>query len=225
MMKGESLEGDLGLRVGVVPRTQPAGYRGIRMKKWISVLVLVILAAGCMKNAAFLPGEGENAECFLCGMNEESLMSLYRGRNSLGILCTDRFSVMDVYAGKRMWWEQERENGGDRVRMTIRGELRGSVMIGGDHDRGISEISVALGEDDVLHVDELRGKLCEACMEKFERIQKADGKKTADVFLVDLKTAEIYSLSESRRFYVEDYYVIVEAETEKIDVIVVYVPE
>lgn len=188
-----------------------------------------------MKNATFLPGEGKSADCFLCGMNEESLMPLYRGRNSLGILCTDRFSVMDVYAEKKKWWEwmgetgannmRKAASGGNSMRMTIRGERRGTIAIGGNHDRGISEISVELGEDGVLDLDALRGKLCDACMEKFERIQEENGKETADVFLVDLKTAEIYSLSGNRRFYVRDYYVIVEASAEKVEAVVAYAPE
>lgn len=205
------------------------------MKKWISALVLMIWMAGCMKSAAFLPGEGESADCFLCGMNEESLMSLYRGRDSLGILCTDRFSVMDVYAGKKKWWERlgaargndmrDAAAGGNSMRMTVRGERQGYIAIAGNHDRGISEISIELGEDDVLDLDALRGKLCDACMEKFERILEENGKETPDVFLVDLKTAEIYSLSGSRRFYVRDYYVIVEATADKIEAVVAYAPE
>lgn len=194
------------------------------MKRWISVFILIILVTGCVGNASFLPGTGESAGCFLCGMNAESLMSVYRGRNSLGILCTDRFSVVDVYAGKRSRWDLRSQNSGNSMRMVILGESRGYISVSGEHDRGISEISIELGEDDVLHTEGLKEKLCEACLEKFDQVQAESSGKSADVFLVDLKTAELYSLNESGRFYVGDYYVIVESGAERIEVVVAYAP-
>lgn len=191
------------------------------MKKFISAFTMIIMLTACMKAAAFLPGEA--ADCFLCGWNEESPMSAYRGKNSLGILCTDRFSVSDVYAGKRSAWGKG-GTGENSMRMTVRGELRGVITIGGNHDRGISEISIELGEKDRLDLEQLQGKLCETCMEKFVQMQEEGEKEQADVFLVDFKNAEIYALDESRRFYAGEYFVIVDVEKEKISVTVAYAP-
>lgn len=191
------------------------------MKKIGSVLFLALLLTACMKTAKFLPGEGEAAECYLCGMNEESLMSLYRGRNSIGILCADRFSVLDIYAeNEKISWREDSASGENSVRMLFRGESRGTVTVAAKRDRRSSEVRIELGEKDRLNLDDLRGKLCEACMEKFERMQQESGEGLADVFLVDLKTAEVYPLNNSGRFYVGDYLVIVEAEGEKIAVTV-----
>lgn len=186
------------------------------MKKIRSILLLMLMLLACMKAARFLPGDGDAAKCFLCGMNEESLMSLYRGRNSLGVLCTDRFSVLDIYAEARSPWEGDARSGENSMRMVVRGDSLGMITVAGNHDRGISEVRIELGEKDKLNLNDLQGKLCRACMEKFERMRKESGEGLADVFLVDLKTAEVYSLSESRRFYVGDYFVIVDAEEERI---------
>lgn len=194
------------------------------MKKICSVMFLMLILLICMKTAEFLPGEGDAEKCFLCGMNEESMMSLYRGRNSLGILCTDRFSVLDIYAEKRSLGENNGGAGENSIRMVFRGDSRGTVTVTGNHARGISEVRIELDEKDKLNLDDLQGKLCEACMEKFERMQEACGKGLADVFLVDLKTAEVYSFSESRRFYVGDYFVIVDVGEGKIELVVAHAP-
>lgn len=191
------------------------------MKKVRSILILMLMLFACINAAGTGADAGADPECFLCGMNEESLMSLYRGRNSLGILCTDRFSVLDIYAGE----ENAQESGAhaaSRMRMVFRGESRGTVTVTKNLEGGIREVRIELGEKDKLNLDDLRGKLCETCMGKFERMQQESGEDLADVFLVDLMTAEVYPLSASGRFHVGDYFVIVEAGKEKIAVTVAH---
>lgn len=192
------------------------------MKRARSILILILMLFACTSMAGTGTDAGADPECFLCGMNEESLMSLYRGRNSLGILCTDRFSVLDIYAGEGSAEEGSAHAGGSGMRMVFRGESRGTVTVAGSDENGKREVLIELGEKDKLNLNDLRGKLCEACMKKFERMQQENGKGLADVFLVDLTNAEVYPLGKGRSFFVGDYFVIVEAEEEKIAVTVVH---
>lgn len=192
------------------------------MKRVRSILILILMLFVCMSMAGTGPDAGADPECFLCGMNEGSLMSLYRGRNSLGILCTDRFSVLDIYAGEGNAEEGGARAGESGMRMVFRGESRGTVTVAESDENGKCEVFIELGEKDKLNLNDLQGKLCEACTEKFERMQQENGEGLADVFLVDLANAEVYPLGKSRSFFVGDYFVIVAAEEEKIAVTVVH---
>lgn len=195
------------------------------MRKIFGVIALGVLLFGCMRTAVFLPGEYSSADCYLCGSNEESLMSVYRGRNSLGILCTDRFAVFDIFAPSCDGWGQRKKESANRIRMIMRGESHGTIMTMGIGDRTAREVDIALEEGDRLSLGDLEGVLCGNCSDLFKRLQADKGELLTDVFLVDFLTAKVYPLDTSRHFFVGDYFVLIDAEECAITVTVVYAPQ
>lgn len=185
------------------------------MKKIVSVMLSVMLLAFCLVNGDFLVGEKEDKNCFLCGRNEESLMSLYRGRDSLGILCTDIFAISDIFTGQREGTGGRKQKKGNVTRFVMWDKGHGSVMIEGGETG--ATVSIELEEGDVFCPDKLAGKLCGRCAEKFLCLQASAGEALKDVFLVDLKTAEVYSLSEDGNFWVGRYRVSVSITPERIE--------
>ncbi len=195
------------------------------MKKILGVIALGLLLLGCMRTAVFLPGELSATDCYLCGRNEGSQMAAYRGRNSLGILCTDKFAVFDIFASACDGWGRKKKENANRLHMIIRGESHGTIATMGIVDRPAREVDIVLEEGDRLSLGGLEGVLCRECNDFFAQLQAEREEGLADVFLVDFLTAKVYPLDISRHFFVGDYFVIIDAGECMVTVTVVYVPK
>jgi len=135
----------------------------------------------------------DQADCYLCGDNERSLMGMYRNYDDLGIVSVNHWYVEDLRIRNR----------DDRGNLT---GPSGSVNItysgtgeGGDFfycspmgDRGISKVRVSYGEDSILDGALAGELLCQECLDKLEEITETcvpegESPKARDLFLVDFR--------------------------------------
>lgn len=167
------------------------------------------------------------ADCYLCGDNDRSLMGMYRNYDELGIVSINHWHVENLRI-------RNRDDAGQLI------NSRGSVNIttgtgeGGDFfyssimgDRGISNVKVDYGEDSILD-GKISGKLfCQDCLEKVTGIYvpEDESPKVRDLFLIDFKTMELYSLQEQYTTYmIRDYYVQIDYQEDGLEVTAFYAP-
>lgn len=164
------------------------------------------------------------SECFFCGTDGRSIMQYLRGRDDLGIICLNSGNILEM-----------------QVCGTASQELPIFSSMGtGEHGcrfsrsnyagRGISEVSISLGEKSYLMIESLRERLCQDCLDKvaemIERCGSQEGEEEPyDLCMVDFQTQELYPLQRSRTSYlVRDYYIHIDYSDSQIDMTAVFVP-
>ena len=85
-------------------------------------------------------------ECYLCGNHNRSLMSMFRGRDDLGVICVNDWYVMDMQIRNLDGM------GGGGSGWTVGAEGACSFRMDRNPERGISEVTVEYGENSVFDV-------------------------------------------------------------------------
>ena len=176
-------------------------------------------------------------ECYLCGNREDSLMSVYGSRDSVGIVHINTMSILE--SGVRYFDERGRELfglGDNRMNITFLGKGYGSVIIQGNSDRGYSEISIQITDKDIANLNYVKSKLCQECLDQvcsFCSLQEEYGKKewvgSTGYCLIDFKTRKLYSLADVvTELKFRDYVVKLERKEKdeglNLELFVVYAP-
>ena len=165
------------------------------------------------------------AECCLCGNHNRSLMSMFRGRDDLGVICVNDWYVMDM---------QIRDldgMGGGGSGWTVGAEGACSFQTDRNQERGISEVTVEYGTNSIFDVKKVQNHLCQPCLDKLLEVMDCYGYEgeesgARDICLVDFQTLELYSLQEHYiSHYIRDYHVQVDGrDGEELEVTGIYTP-
>lgn len=166
------------------------------------------------------------AECYLCGKHKRSLMSMFRGKDDLGVICVNDWYVMNMQIR-----DLDGMGGGGFGRMTG-AEGACSFRTNRNPKRGISKVTVEYGTDSIFDVEKVRGHLCQNCLDQLLEVMDSYGYEeeisgARDVCLVDFKTLELYSLQkECIVHYIRGYYVQIDgSDEEELEVTGIYAPE
>ena len=165
------------------------------------------------------------AECYLCGNHNRSLMSMFRGRDDLGVICVNDWYVMDMQIRNL-----DGMGGGGSGR-TVGAEEACSFQTDRNPERGISEVTVEYGTNSIFDVKKVQDHLCQTCLDKLLEVMDSYGYEgeesgARDICLVDFQTLELYSLQEHYiSHYIRDYYVQVDGQDGKeLEVTGIYTP-
>ena len=165
------------------------------------------------------------AECYLCGNHNRSLMSMFRGRDDLGVICVNDWYVMDMQIRNL-----DGMGGGGSGR-TVGAEEACSFQTDRNPERGISEVTVEYGANSIFDVKKVQNHLCQTCLDKLLDVMDCYGYEgeesgARDICLVDFQTLELYSLQEHYiSHYIRDYYVQVDGQDGKeLEVTGIYTP-
>ena len=165
------------------------------------------------------------AECYLCGNHNRSLMSMFRGRDDLGVICVNDWYVMDMQIRNLDGM------GGGGSGWTVGEEDSCSFQTDRYPERGISEITVEYGTNSIFDVKKMQNHLCQTCLDKLLEVMDSyseEGKDSGakDVCLVDFQTLELYSLLEHYiSHYIRDYYVQIDGrDGDELEAIGIYAP-
>ena len=165
------------------------------------------------------------AECYLCGNHNRSLMSMFRGRDDLGVICVNDWYVMDMQIRNLDGM------GGGGSGWTVGAEGACSFHTDRNPERGISEVTVEYGTNSIFDVKKVQDHLCQTCLDKLLEVMDCYGYEgeesgARDICLVDFHTRELYSLQEHYiSHYIRDYYVQVDGrDGEKLEVTGIYTP-
>lgn len=179
-------------------------------------------------------------DCYICGNRDESLMSYYANRDSIGIVHWSRMEIMD--SDVRAYDDNGNELFGQKgIGMSFNsfGDGYGSVSINGTPNRGFTHISVYYEDKDELDLKTAGKFVCQKCLDKaveFYTDQKNSGKDsriaTTGYCLVDFLTRELYTLSDPYRgYFIRDYYITydmredMEGTEDHIEILIIYAPE
>ena len=165
------------------------------------------------------------AECCLCGNHNRSLMSMFRGRDDLGVICVNDWYVMDMQIRNLDGM------GGGGSGWTVGAEGACSFHTDRNPERGISEVTVEYGTNSIFDVKKVQNHLCQTCLDKLLEVMDSYGYEgeesgARDICLVDFQTLELYSLQEHYiAHYIRDYYVQVDGrDEEELEVTGIYTP-
>lgn len=155
-----------------------------------------------------LEGKDLSTECFLCGNNNNSLMSYYGKFDSIGIVDLQTLNVADSMV------RPLNESGEDTMEEGMSTSLcnygSGTMTIYSVPEHGYSEIRIT-EEDNMINYDALRHKLCTKCLHQVQELyEAADRCGSCKAFaLIDFQTRELIGLSEET-WMKNDYYIHVE---------------
>lgn len=176
--------------------------------------------------------------CFICSDSENSLISYYAKRDSIGIIHWNSQWISDT--GVRAYDDDGNELFGNESMSLMAnsfGNGYGSVYIRDMANRGISELSAYFSDTDCVNLEKLSGLLCQNCLDKVAEFycdQKERGNNshigTTGFSLIDFQTRELYPLSDPYRGYmIRDYYIQYDFQNNEdesyIDLTIFYAPE
>lgn len=171
-------------------------------------------------------------ECYLCGNSNRSLMGMFRKYDDLGIICVNDWYVLDMRirnhddSGNLLGAQGHINTTGGGL-----GEGKHSYYCSPNSDRGISDVTIYDGEDNVFDVDRVKGHLCQTCLDKVLEVMEVyapenEPARPRDLCLVDFQTLELYSLQGDYSAYtVRDYYVQIDDSKEgEVRIMAFYAP-
>ena len=171
-------------------------------------------------------------ECYICGDNERSLMSYYRKSGMVGLVCLNTMSISNL--DMRAYSDDGTtiiDNDSLSLTMTGHGEGECAFHITGMPNHGILEAQVHYSENSAPDFDKIKECLCQNCLYKVVEMYEDEKKwdednRFPDTCLVDFETNELYTLGESSvGYWIRDYWVHIDHEEERDDIMVIYAPE
>lgn len=170
--------------------------------------------------------------CYLCGSSPQSLMDLFRKYEDLGVICVNDWYVLDMQIRNH----DDKGNligpqGNVNITTGGLGEGKHSYYCSPNSDRGISDLTIYDGENDVFDVKKVQKHLCQTCLDKVLEVMEVYGSedeptRPRDLCLVDFQTLELYSLQGDYSAYtVRDYYVQIDDSREgEVQIMAFYAP-
>lgn len=216
-------------------------------KKYALCLIMIGTMAGVLCTACKCQGssmvqtEGEKEtieseleneeECYLCGLNNRSLMGYYRKFDDLGVISLNQWYVLDFQVRNHDEDGNLTEYGGNSS-MGFVGTGEGGDVFRTERnsDRGISEITVEPGKDSAFDVKKIQPVLCQDCLDRVMEAmeiyeEEGEQKEPWDICLVDFQTLEVYPLQEHNlSYFIRDYYVRLNHKEEELEVEAIYAP-
>lgn len=156
-------------------------------------ILMLLMAAGVWGGLVFRESRIKE-NCYLCGSNSQNMVGLYRGKDTLGVICVNNWYVMDLKLSDSVQ-KQESEDGTD-VTYTNLGKENCSFTVRSDSKQGRAEAEITLGKEKQLDQKRLKKRFCRECREKI--LEAADKEEKQDLVLIDFQTMQLYSLEKKQ---------------------------
>lgn len=169
--------------------------------------------------------------CGICGTREDSLMPYYRRFDSVGVLFLNSGEIGDTRV-------RSFEDDGTEIFETGASTLITSNDAGyrytvhSNSDRGISTMDISYDSAVSINYDFITNWLCQDCLDSLEELleEEMDFADCSEedllpfVFL-NFRTGEMHSIGRHMKsFLSDDYYVEIDHEDDKIELLVFYAP-
>ena len=192
------------------------------MKKQVMFLIVFCV---CMLGGGVIVQRKVN-DCYLCGNREDSLMSIYGNRESVGIVHLNTMSIMDTQVrcfdehGEEVF--DQNDNG---MRITFLGEDYGSVFIERIPVNWGSKITLKVTQEDVANLERLKEKVCRSCLKQLssfsirqEKYGDEDWIGSTGYCVIDFQTRNLYPLSDLYSgIEFNDYVISIERKNSSAD--------
>jgi len=171
----------------------------------------------------------ENVDaCYLCGLNERSLMGYYRKFDTLGVIGLNEWYVIDLRLKEYDSKGNEITEGLSYNSSTFGNSQGVTYHVDGNPARGMSRASFSsdTGFDSTI----IKEHLCQTCLDKVTETlvtyQKKGKNDYVPFVVVDFETLELYAMQkENIGFMVRDYWVSLDHDDKEIKVEAYYLPE
>lgn len=187
-------------------------------KSICAMLFLMILVAGGVWGGLVFRENRVKENCYLCGTNSQSMVGLYRGKDTMGVICVNNWYVMDLRLSDSSVQKAESEDGID-VTYTNLGKENCSFIVRSDSKQRTAEAEITLGKEKQLNQKRLKKRFCRECQEKIWKTVDAEEKQ--DLVLIDFQTMQLYPLEEKQR--IREYEVSMEEKKTDNEVVCVEV--
>lgn len=159
----------------------------------VMLILMILMAAGVWGGLAFRERRIKE-NCYLCGSNSQSMVGLYRGKDTLGVICVNNWYVMDLKLSDSVQ-KQESEEGTD-VTYTNLGTENCSFTVRSDSKQGRAEAEITLGKQKQLDQKRLKKRFCKECQEKI--LEVVDKEEKQDLVLIDFQMMQLYPLEKKQ---------------------------
>ncbi len=173
---------------------------------------------------AVIPAD-ENT-CYLCGNNEDGYMSIYRGRNSVGVWNLNTGVIMDISilefddSGRTTGFNQSQG-----MQIANMGEGYGMILLRNEPTDKSCHVDIQLEEKNKNNNLAYQKTLCSRCSERIAEISRIyQNKYISDTYLIDFKTAKIYPMIGDESYSIGDYLIHIRMEKNRIEAVVKYQP-
>lgn len=167
------------------------------MKKGtILILSIIILLSFSTMVMALSCGENyKKSNCRLCGISDDTSISMDSAPDGVGILNFNDFSINTLRICK-----QEPDTSGYASNMDSSSGAGSTVWIDSNLDRRIAEVTIYFRKGSHPSYEKMSRFLCDDCCEKIKR------ENLYDVAFIDCRTREIYPIEKNTvEFYIGDY--------------------
>lgn len=164
-------------------------------------------------------------DCFLCGENENALMTYYSTNAEFGIVDLHSFNVSGIEVNDIQ--RNIQQNTGIVTKQNNYGKDECSLYVSTYPARRSANICIHYGKNSFLDTDLLCTKICNSCLDKLTESVSDFSLQKAPCFLIDFKTDEYYYLSgDTNNFYIRDYFVHIDNENDLTqNIYILYNPE
>lgn len=165
----------------------------------------------------------DNNGCYLCGSSSESLMSVFRGTDDIGIISLTDGYVLNFGLG------DYKDSESSHITYTNMGNI--NYMVHSTPDRGMADIQITLPEKCEVDINFLERKLCQSCLNEVVENTvyskwRYEKKEAVPFCMVDFQTMKVYPLQEENiGCMVRDYWVRMEHNGAEQGIEVYYVPK
>lgn len=170
------------------------------------MLFLMIFMAGGVWGGLMFRENRIKENCYLCGSNSQSMVGLYRGKDTLGVICVNNWYVMNLKLSDS-FQESESGNGVDVIYTNL-GKKNCSFTVRSDLKQGTAEAEILLGKEKQLNRKKIKKRFCRACQKKILKV--VDVEERHDLVLIDFQTMQLYPLAEKQM--IREYEVEVSME-------------
>ena len=204
-------------------------------------MVLALFMSGCVNAKSEIKQKEDcrikyksniaEEDCYICGENDKSLMGYYRKSGMIGLVCLNTMSISSLDTRPYSDDGTEILENNSSTMTDSHGENECSFYISGMPDRGIFEAEIRYGENKI-DFEKIQQTVCQKCLDKIadmyvEEMEWTDGSgRFPEVCLIDFATNELYTLGEHHLgYWIREYWVHIDHEGKKSNIMVVYAPE
>lgn len=169
------------------------------MRKGTVLILSIALLLSFISMVMALPcgGSCKKSGCHLCGIPDDTSISMDSTPNGVGILNFNDFSINALRI-----CEQEPDTSGYASNIDSSKGSGSTVWIDSNLDRRIAEITIYFRKGSRPSYEKMSRFLCDDCCEKIKR------ENLYDVAFIDCRTLEIYPIEKNTvEFYIGDYAV------------------
>lgn len=183
------------------------------------LLSMIILLRSCENSDNNCRG------CWICGNNEESMMSLYNVRDSIGIIHLNTGMIYDTEVRAYDDYGNEIYDLPYLTNYFIcLGEGSGCLSIEGHPDEKYSEVSIYFRCNDEIKYGHLSDKYCDKCITRIESLYFDVGNQYIGGFcLIDFRERRIYPLYAAEgTYHIRRYQIKYGISDDHVEIKIIY---